>query len=356
MRVAKDFLSPSFSAGAPVPPPAPTELALQPAMQAIKAHAMQAQLASRQVASRQAGLEVPSSRQPASRQPESAQRTFSMPVTTLNPQHLWRADEVIEAEAGSTVASGFAAIDAVLPGGGWPQGQLVELLVDSAGLGELSLLAPALAQCSAMRSVVWVLAYDQAKKASTTATLPYAPALQGAGVDLSRSIFVQPATARESCWAFEQALRAAHLGAVVGWLSAGNSGGSSGGSSGVGGSAEAEFRALRRLHLLATQSRALVFVLRSTRSAASPSPAALRLQLSQRDGRLQVQVLKRRGRPLLTPLQFSVHPEHWRSSRVAPPAAAEPVEVPAATAQAAQSTTQAEQRARRWSMKALFTH
>ena len=67
-----------------------------------------------------------------------------MPVTTLNPQHLWRADEVIEAEAGSTVASGFAAIDAVLPGGGWPQGQLVELLVDSPGLGELSLLAPAL--------------------------------------------------------------------------------------------------------------------------------------------------------------------------------------------------------------------
>jgi hypothetical protein len=33
------------------------------------------------------------------------------------------------------------------------------------------------------------------------------------------------------------------------------------------------------------------------------------------------------------------------------------VEVPAETAQAAmQTTTQAEQRARRWSMKALFTH
>jgi hypothetical protein len=347
MRVAKDFLSPSFSAGAPVPPPASAELALQPAMQApamraIKAHAMQAQLASRQ-----AGLEMPASRQPA-----SAQRTFSMPVTTLNPQHLWRADEVIEAEADSTVASGFTALDAVLPGGGWPQGQLVELLVDSPGLGELSLLAPALAQCSVTRSVVWVLACDHEKKANTTATLPYAPALQGAGVDLSRSIFVQPATPRESCWAFEQALRAAHLGAVVGWLSAGNSSG----GSGVGSSAEAEFRALRRLHLLATQSRALVFVLRSTRSAASPSPAALRLQLSQHEGRLQVQVLKRRGRPVLTPLQFSVHPEHWRSTRVAPPAAAEPVEVPSATAQAAQSTTQAEQRARRWSMKALFTH
>jgi len=114
-----------------------------------------------------------------------------------------------------------------------------------------------------------------------------------------------------------------------------------------------KFRTLRRLHLLATQSRALVFVLRSTRSAAAPSPAGLRLQLSQRDGHLQVQVLKRRGRPLLTPVQLNMHPEHWRSARVAPPAAAEPVEVPAETARAA---AQAGQRAHRWSMKALFTH
>ncbi len=330
MRVAKDFLLPSFAAGAPVPPPAPIEAAPQaPAMQAIKAHAMQDRL------------------------------TSTMAVTavanTLNPQHLWRADEIAEAGAESTLQSSFAALDAVLPGGGWPQGQLVELLVDAPGQGELSLLAPALAHCSATRPLVWVLPCDQDRKgaagtttpasAPTATALPYAPALQGAGVDLARAIFVQPATSRESCWAFEQALRAAHLGAVVGWLSAGHS-------------AEAEFRALRRLHLLATQSRALVFVLRSTRSASQPSPAALRLQVSQRDGRLQVQVLKRRGRPLLVPVQLTVHPEHWRTTRIAPPAAAEPVEVPAETgAQAsAQATAQAKERARRWSMKALFTH
>ncbi len=315
MRVAKDFLLPSFSAGAPAPPPAPMTPAVQaPAMQAIRAHAMHDQLAS------------------------------TMAATALSPQHLWRADEIAEAEAESTLASGFAALDAVLPGGGWPQGQLVELLVEAPGQGELSLLAPALAACSAARPLVWVLPSDHERRgagSSTGAALPYAPALQEAGMNLARAIFVQPATARESCWAFEQALRAAHVGAVVGWLSAGHS-------------AEAEFRALRRLHLLATQSRALVFVLRSTKSAALPSPAALRLQLSQRDGRLQVQVLKRRGRPLLVPVQLTVHPEHWRTTRIAPPAAAEPVEVPAETG--AQATAQAEQRARRWSMKALFTH
>ncbi len=338
MRVAKDFLSPSFSAGAPVPAPAPMPAAKPaaqaPAMQAIKAHAMHDQLASTMAATAVAN--------------------------TLNPQHLWRADEIAEAEAESTLQSGFAALDAVLPGGGWPQGQLVELLVDAPGQGELSLLAPALAACSAARPLVWVLPSDHERKTSAsnassgainstsnnaTPALPYAPALQDAGVNLAHAIFVQPATSRESCWAFEQALRAAHLGAVVGWLSAGHS-------------ADAEFRALRRLHLLATQSRALVFVLRSTKSAAQPSPAALRLQLSQHEGRLQVQVLKRRGRPLLVPVQLTVHPAHWRTARIAPPAAAEPVEVPAETgAQAtAQATAQAKERARRWSMKALFTH
>jgi protein ImuA len=310
MRVAKDLFSPF--AGAPVPPPSPQPAVAQASVvQAIQAHAMHDRLA--------------------------CARTLA----ALHPQQIWRADEVVQAGAASTLPSGFAALDAVLPGGGWPQGQLVELLVDAPGQGELSLLAPALAYSSGTRPLVWVLPCDPDHKAAgSTATLPYAPALQQAGVDLARTIFVQPAGARESGWAFEQALRATHLGAVLGWLSAGSS-------------AEAEFRALRRLHLLAMQSRALVFVLRSTRAAALPSPAALRLQLVQHEGWLQVRVLKRRGRPLPVPVQLTVHPAHWRTARAAPPAAAEPVELPADTARA---TLQAEQRQQRWSMKALFTH
>ena len=60
---------------------------------------------------------------------------------------IWRADERPADEiAGPALASGFAELDRELPGGGWPQGQLTELLLDDAGIGELSLLAPALAQ------------------------------------------------------------------------------------------------------------------------------------------------------------------------------------------------------------------
>src|SRR3546814_16266704 len=46
--------------------------------------------------------------------------------------------------------------------------------------------------------------------------LPYAPAWQAAGVDL-RYIEIIDADARNALWAFEQCLRSAACGAVLGW-------------------------------------------------------------------------------------------------------------------------------------------
>ena len=51
-----------------------------------------------------------------------------------------------------TVASGFAALDAELPGGGWPRRVLSELLLPHPGVGEIRLLAPALVGGAARRS------------------------------------------------------------------------------------------------------------------------------------------------------------------------------------------------------------
>ena len=75
---------------------------------------------------------------------------------------VWRADERPADElSGPVLASGFGELDRELPGSGWPQGQLTELLRDDAGIGELSLLAPALAQLAQQkRSTVWVLPPD----------------------------------------------------------------------------------------------------------------------------------------------------------------------------------------------------
>ena len=56
---------------------------------------------------------------------------------------VWCADRLASAEI-PAVSSGFAALDAELPGGGWPRGALTEILVDHVGLGECSLVLPAL--------------------------------------------------------------------------------------------------------------------------------------------------------------------------------------------------------------------
>jgi protein ImuA len=224
--------------------------------------------------------------------------------------NLWHADDLAHAAlAAECASSGFAPLDAELPGGGWPAGQLIELLHDDPGIGELRLLAPALAaQAHAGRACVWVLPCECGPRADDPLkqALPYPPALTEAGIDPSCSIFVRPAVAREAWWAIEQSLRAAHLGVLIGWLPTSN--------------ASADFRALRRLHLLAQRHRALLFVIRPARCADAPSPAVLRLQLDCDGQQLTVRILKRRGRPLIEPVALQVYPAQWNRSIAPAPA------------------------------------
>lgn len=273
-------------------------------------------------------------------------------LTDVSLSQVWRADDVSPSAWAGAVPSGSAALDAELPGGGWPQGAVTELLVDSPGQGELSLLMPAIAQMTrAGRPCIWALPWGDAAPDTPSAhhsapgiplpiPLPYAPALAAAGIDLDRTIFVQPATPREGLWALEQSLRMPHLGALIGWLPAGPGKGHS----------DADFRALRRLHLLAGRYQALVFVLRTLQATAAPSPAALRLQLQSHNGRLQVTVLKRRGRPLLEPVTLQVHPAHWNTAQVAP--ATKPAIIPPQPAPLREPALTE----RRWSLQAIFSH
>ena len=56
-----------------------------------------------------------------------------MSIVRLHPapmpelKGVWRASQ-LGAQGLSTVDTGFAALNAVLPGGGWPVGSLIELL------------------------------------------------------------------------------------------------------------------------------------------------------------------------------------------------------------------------------------
>src|SRR6476619_4914417 len=71
-------------------------------------------------------------------------RSF-MNAALSQPVHhpwFWRGDDL--AFVASTLPTGYEALDRELPGGGWPRGQLIELLADDQGIGELRLLVPAL--------------------------------------------------------------------------------------------------------------------------------------------------------------------------------------------------------------------
>ncbi|MCK5858425.1 MAG: translesion DNA synthesis-associated protein ImuA [Abyssibacter sp.] len=105
------------------------------------------------------------------------------------------------------LSTGFDALDAALPGGGWPHSGLVEILYPEIGLGELSLLAPSLAALSQQQMVVLV----------RPPLSPYAPALAQADVTLSRLIWVSPKSNQDCWWVMETALRSTACGMVIAW-------------------------------------------------------------------------------------------------------------------------------------------
>jgi len=198
----------------------------------------------------------------------------------LQDPRIWQPGKSA-APACASVATGSLALDRVL-GGGWPLGQLTELLVDLEGMGEMTLLLPAL--CRLMRPGGQAEAVSGWAAFIAPPYLPYAPALRSAGIDLSRLLVVHARQGMEDLWAMEQAVRSRTCAAVIGW------------------SARTDQGALRRLQLAAGQSDAWVVLFRPASLRRTRSPAPLRVELSrQREGgRLVVQVIKRRGGPPAT--------------------------------------------------------
>ena len=194
---------------------------------------------------------------------------MSMPAPVLGALHDRRVFRGGQALAGGlpVTASGFAALDAVLPGGGFPRGALTELLLAAPGLGEMELLAASWARLSERERIVCI----------APPWVPYAPALVAAGIRLERFAWIETDRPDQAAWAAEQALRAGCVGAVALWTDAG------------------EQRCLRRLQLAAAEGGGHGFVLRPARHAAQPSPAALRLLLEPAQEQLCVRVLKCRG-------------------------------------------------------------
>ncbi len=84
--------------------------------------------------------------------PPPAPAKLRLSPETLHPA-LWLGHQ-LGRQAEHAVASGFAALDAQLPGGGWPRRVLTELLLAHPGVGEIRLLAPSLAATQAAGRLV----------------------------------------------------------------------------------------------------------------------------------------------------------------------------------------------------------
>lgn len=202
---------------------------------------------------------------------------------------VWRGDHLASTPV-PAVSSGFAELDAELPGGGWPRGALTEILADHAGLGECSLLLPVLGRMRAESQ--WTLLVAP----------PYAlhgPAWAFGQVDLARLAIVAPAPSptsrRDALWAAEQALASGTLGTLLCWASHGDA------------------RQVRRLQVAAAGSKTLAFLFRPGSASAESSAASLRLSVCAGSrGMLAVRLLKRRGLPCTRTLHLDVaRPLRW---------------------------------------------
>ncbi|HNR22626.1 MAG TPA: translesion DNA synthesis-associated protein ImuA [Steroidobacteraceae bacterium] len=177
---------------------------------------------------------------------------------------LWRGRSAAQLPTWST---GFPALDASLPGGGWPRAGLVELLTPRPGVGELRLLVPVLAQLSGLTPARWLAWIAPPFE-------PFAPALAERGIALDRQLIVRTAA---PLWAMEQALGSGACEAALAWAP------------------RVRARGLRRLQLATERGRTLGIVFREASAAREPSPAALRLAVVPHGGGVEVSLLKSRG-------------------------------------------------------------
>jgi hypothetical protein len=194
----------------------------------------------------------------------------------LADARVWKLKDASAAPARPVWSTGNSALDARLPGGGWPTASLIEVLLDHTGLGEVQLFLPALVECQRNTGpgssddapwLVWIAPPHE----------PYAPALAQQGIELGRLLIVRPASATEALWAAEQALGSGVCAAVLLWLKG------------------SDDRWLRRLKLAAEAGGALGVLFRPERHRFESSPASLRLVMTEGEQEARLDLLKVQG-------------------------------------------------------------
>ena len=205
---------------------------------------------------------------------------------------LWRASDLGQGSA-RTWPSGFATLDAALPGAGWPTRGLSELLLPPQAHAEWRLLAPALA----------ALLADEASARLYLVAPPWPPHALGLaqlGLPADRLLWLAVDEPRARLWATEQLLQANAPGAILSWLP------------------QAQAAQWRRLQVHAQACDGPVFVFRPQAALREASAAPLRVTLDLGPGwDLRLRIPKRRGVSFDDTLTLSALPINWRA--VLPP-------------------------------------
>ncbi len=163
--------------------------------------------------------------------------------------------------------TGIGALDAVLPGGGWPCRGLVEVLAPASGCGELRLWAPLVARLTRLPAARWCAFVAPPFE-------PYAPAWQSCGARVDRLLVIR---GRQPAWAMEQGLLSGACTLVFGWIE------------------RLAMQELRRLALAAGKGDALGVLIRPLDAEREHSAAQLRLALEPSGSKLALRLLKGRG-------------------------------------------------------------
>ncbi len=186
---------------------------------------------------------------------------------------IWRGTSVARTEV---VPTGFSPLNDRLPGGGWPRSGLVEILVSRFGVGELTLLLPALASLTHLPSARWCVWVDPP-------LVPFAPSLAAHGIALERVLVVRaPAdpsrgSSRGVLWAFEQSLGSGACDMVLAWAK------------------KPRAKEIRRLQLAAERGRTLGVLFRPREAAHESSHAVARVALEPAAHGVRLTLLKSRG-------------------------------------------------------------
>ncbi len=189
-------------------------------------------------------------------------------------QRLARLEKLYNRTGNKIVSTGCAALDRVLPGGGFPCGSLVEFLASDDGSGTVELALRAARQaCQDGKPLVVIDRPGQF----------YPPAAVCIGIQPRQLLVVQPHSQADEHWAIDQAMRCPAVGAVLAWPGT------------------IDQRTFRRLQLAAEHGGGLGLLIRPLSARREPSWAQVRLVVeplpggTSRKRRLRIELLRCRG-------------------------------------------------------------